>query len=74
MYFFREGAPLFGKLPFSHNGPPKEYTTHESIEELKQNAASSNSKILMRLKEDDHSDTLLKQVVGCMSLGGTIMC
>jgi hypothetical protein len=63
--FFRVGAPLIGKLPYSHNGKQQQYDEHCSIDALWRAAKSQNLQIIANLKDDPHSAELMKQVCTC---------
>jgi len=77
--FFRQGAPLLGKLEYSGIGDEKVFKEHQSLNLLKANCGMQNRKLLQTLREDERSIALLEltskdAALGRMSLPMDIKC
>ena len=67
--FFREGAPLFGKLHCSGIGTPHNYPEHDSMSDLVNSCGLRNKELLASLREDKYSTQLKELTVRDASLG-----
>ena len=66
---FRDGAPLFGELPFSGTGTWEVKGRLESIGALRASAAEGNAAVIKRLREHEHSAAVFEKTLEEVSLG-----
>ena len=66
---FRHGAPLYGSLPRSGNGVTVEPSADAAAAPQVCECAARNTKLVKRLREDPHADTLFDQTVADAELG-----
>ena len=67
--FFKHGAPAYGTLPCCGVGVPKDVPDAKSMEELRENCAESNWKLLNMLRESEHSAEIYEQTLAEAALG-----
>ena len=69
IHMFRDGGQLFGFLHNSGNGDPIEPKMEGDVRDLMKHKNRRNKDLVASLREDQHSDVLLKKVMEDADIG-----